>query len=287
LHRSNTARYRILALDVDGTLLDADGTLRPETAAAVARAARAGIRPVLCTGRRYRRARPIAEQLGLDAPLVCNSGSIVKEPSSHRTLWRADFEAALIGAILEVFRRHDQPAVSFTDRAPDDFDFVIERAPTGRVHFDDYWSQNQPHAEIDPGWSGPGRIAGGRHFHLCAIGTRPEMLALEQEVVAALDGRVQTFVQRSPRYSGTMCEVLRRDASKWSGILHLAALWEVDPAEICAVGDDMNDIPMLRGAGLGVAMGHAPAAVRAAADHVTADHDNDGVARLVDHVLLA
>jgi hydroxymethylpyrimidine pyrophosphatase-like HAD family hydrolase len=84
-----------------------------------------------------------------------------------------------------------------------------------------------------------------------------------------------------------MCEVLRRDASKWSGILHLAELWGIEPAEICAVGDDMNDVPMLRGAGLGVAMGHAPAIVRAAADHVTADHDNDGVAVLVDQILLA
>jgi hydroxymethylpyrimidine pyrophosphatase-like HAD family hydrolase len=287
LHESNSARYRILALDVDGTLLDADGTLRPRTAAAVARAARAGIRPVLCTGRRYRRARPIAEELGLDAPLVCNSGAIVKDPASHRTLWRADFDATLLAAVLGLFRTHDQPAVSFTDRAPEDFDLVIERAPTGRPHFDDYWAQNRAHAEVDAGWADPGRIAGGRHFHLCAIGTRPEMLAFEGAVLAALAGRVQTFVQKSPRYSGTMCEVLRRDASKWAGILHLAALWDVDPAEICAVGDDMNDIPMLRGAGLGVAMGHAPAAVRAAADHVTADHDNDGVALVVDQILLA
>ena len=53
-------RFQILALDVDGTLLDPDGTLRPRTQAAVARAAKAGIRPVLCTGRRYRRAWPIS-----------------------------------------------------------------------------------------------------------------------------------------------------------------------------------------------------------------------------------
>ena len=84
-----------------------------------------------------------------------------------------------------------------------------------------------------------------------------------------------------------MCEVLRHDASKWAAILHLADLWGVAPDEICAVGDDMNDIPMIEGAGLGVAMGHAPAAVRDAADHVTGDHDNDGVAMLVDRVLLA
>src|SRR5438270_411668 len=59
--------YRLLALDVDGTLLDPAGTLRPRTAEALARAAAAGIRPVLCTGRRYRRAFPVAHELGLDA----------------------------------------------------------------------------------------------------------------------------------------------------------------------------------------------------------------------------
>jgi hypothetical protein len=277
--------YRILALDVDGTLCDRDGSMRPSTAAAVARAADAGIRPVLCTGRRYRRARPIAEQLGLDAPLVCNSGAIVKEPASHRTLWRADFDAPLLAEILTLFRDHDQPAVSFTDRSPDEFDFVVERMPTGRPLFDEYLGLNREHAEVDPAWTG--RDADGLHFHLCAIGPREEMLAFQEVVLARLAGRVRTFVQRSPRYVGTMCEVLRQDASKWSAILHLAELWGVAPSEICAVGDDMNDVPMLRGAGLGVAMGHAPDAVLAAADHITGDFDSDGVAMLVDRVLLA
>ncbi|MBX6314454.1 MAG: HAD family phosphatase, partial [Isosphaeraceae bacterium] len=129
-------RYKVLALDVDGTLLDREGYLRPSTAAAVARAAEAGIRPVLCTGRRYRRARPIAEALGIDAPIVCNSGALVKEPADHRTLWRADFDAELMVAVLDLFRRHDEPAVSFTDRSPDAPDFVITHFPTGRPLFD-------------------------------------------------------------------------------------------------------------------------------------------------------
>ena len=277
--------YRILALDVDGTLCDRDGGMRPGTAEAVARAARAGIRPVLCTGRRYRRARPIAERLGLDAPLVCNSGAIVKEPSGGRALWRADFDAPLLAAILAVFRDRDQLAVSFTDRGAAEADFVVERMPTGRALFDEYLSWNVEHAEVDPAW--PARAEGGVHFHLCAIGTLDEMRGFEAIVSARLDGRVRTFVQRSPRYEGFMCEILRRDASKWSAILHLAELWGVAPAEICAVGDDMNDIPMIEGAGLGVAMGHAPARVLAAADHVTGDYDSDGVAMLVDRILLA
>ncbi len=279
-----TPRYRILALDVDGTLLDRSGTLRPKTVEAVARAARAGIRPVLCTGRRYRRARPIAERLGLDAPLVCNSGALVKEPEGHRTLWRADLDPGLLAEVLGLFRDHDEPAVAFTDRPPDDFDFLVAGAPTGRPLFDDYLDQNREHAEVDPDWAAR---PGAKHYHLCAIGSRPAMLALERAVLGRLTGRVQTFVQKSPRYAGTMCEVLRHDASKWSALLHLAGLWGVPPAEICAVGDDMNDVPMLRGAGLGVAMGHAGAEILAAADLVTGTDDEDGVAALIEDVLLA
>ncbi len=122
-------RYQILALDVDGTLLDPDGTLRPRTLAAVALAAQAGIRPVLCTGRRYRRARPIARQLEIDAPLVCNSGAIIKDPASHRTIWRADFDGPLSAEVLELFRSQGQPAVVFTDRGPHEADFIIASIP--------------------------------------------------------------------------------------------------------------------------------------------------------------
>jgi hydroxymethylpyrimidine pyrophosphatase-like HAD family hydrolase len=67
-------------------------------------------------------------------------------------------------------------------------------------------------------------------------------------------GRIQTFAQRSQKYLGTMCEFLRHDASKWTAILRLASMWGIDPS---AVGDDVNDIPMIKNAGLGVAMGHA------------------------------
>jgi len=285
-NKTNTG-YRILALDVDGTLLDREGTLRPSTAAAVTRAAQAGIQPVLCTGRRYRRARPIAEQLGLDVPVVCNSGAIVKDPRDHRTLWRADFETELLAELLAIFHAHEEWPLSFTDRPPEELDFVVPRDPTGRPHYDDYLDRNRGHGEVDPDWTNPDRIKISGHYHICTIGSLPDMLAFQAVILGQLSDRVRTFVQKSPRYSGTMCEVLHVEASKWSALLHLAELWEVAPSEICAVGDDANDVPMIAGAGLGVAMGHAPADVLAVADHITGDHDNDGVAMVIDELLLA
>jgi 5-amino-6-(5-phospho-D-ribitylamino)uracil phosphatase len=288
--------YRILALDVDGTLLDPEGALRPRTADAVARAAQAGIRTILCTGRRYRRARPIARQLGLETPLVCNSGSIIKDPVDHRTIWRADFGAELAAAVLGLFLREQEQPVVFTDRHPDRTDFIVAKFPTGQPLFDEYVDQNREYAEINPAILGGEfpeldheKADGGSDplFHVCAIGRRSEMLTFQRIAHVQIGDRIQTFVQRSPRYRGTMCEILRQDASKWIAIRHLAGLWGVDPTEICAVGDDANDIPMLRNAGLGVAMGHASRDVLEAADLVTGDHDQDGVATLVDDVLLA
>ncbi len=288
-------RYQILALDVDGTLLDPDGTLRPRTLEAVAAAARAGIRPVLCTGRRYRRAAPVARELEIDTPLVCNSGSIIKDPSNDCTIWRADFDGSLSTEVLDLFQSQHQPAIVFTDRGPHEADFVVAGYPTGRDDFDDYVGQNREHAEIDAQWRprharagdhGPGEAAGDSLFHICAIGPRSDMLEFQAAAHERIAGRIQTFVQRFRKYRGTMCELLRHDAGKWAAILHLAQLWRVDPCEICAVGDDVNDIPMIRNAGLGVAMGHARPEVLAAADFITGGHDEDGVALFVENVLL-
>lgn len=285
----NTAaspRYRILALDVDGTLLDRSGRIRPRTAIAVRRAAEAGVRPVLCTGRRYRRARPIAEALGVDSPIVCNSGALVKSPSDHGTLWRADLPVDLLEGVLALWADRDEVVVSFTDREPEGADFLVDRDPTGRPLADDYLGQNRPHADVDPTWrDDPG--GSGPHYHLCAIGEGEAMRSARDAVEARFGGRVTTFVQRSPRYLGTMCEVLRHDASKWSALLGVAAAWGVDPAEIVAVGDDMNDAPMIAGAGLGVAMGHAPPEILALADLVTLDEENDGLARFIEDYLLS
>jgi Cof subfamily protein (haloacid dehalogenase superfamily) len=288
-------RYQILALDVDGTLLDPDGALRPRTLAAVTRAARAGIRPILCTGRRYRRALPIAQQLGLDFPVVCNSGAIIKDPTNHRTLWRADFDPLLANQVLELFHHQGEPAVAFTDRGPSDADFIVARYPAGHIFFDDYVGQNKEHVEIRSSRAGPSANGAGIDhldpggnalFHVCAFGTRSRMLEFQQLAMCRLADRVQTFVQHGLRYLGTMCEILRHDAGKWSAILHLARLWGIRPSAICAVGDEVNDIPMIQSAGLGVAMGHARPEVKEAARLVTGDHDQDGVAMLVDDVLL-
>ncbi len=84
-----------------------------------------------------------------------------------------------------------------------------------------------------------------------------------------------------------MCEIAPAEISKWSGVLHVAESLGISAEEICAVGDDVNDIPMIRGAGLGVAMGNAAESVKAAADRVAPGHDSDGLVAVADWLLKA
>ena len=77
-------------------------------------------------------------------------------------------------------------------------------------------------------------------------------------------------------------EVLPLGASKWRALQFLAASYSIPPQRIMAIGDDLNDLAMIRGAGLGVAMANAVEPVREAADWVTADKDHDGVADAIE-----
>ena len=109
------------------------------------------------------------------------------------------------------------------------------------------------------------------------------------ELAAALEeespGVYHTHVIRSPKYVPFLCEISPAGATKWSAIHHLASGWEIDDKQICAVGDDVNDIAMIRASGLGVAMNNALPAVKEAADRIAPGHDHDGLVEVVEWLL--
>lgn len=275
-------RYRLLAVDIDGTLVNSRDELTPATQQALARAVEAGVRIVLATGRRYSRALPLCEVLRLDAPLVTASGALIKHPAGHRTLFQATFERALLCDVLAIVERAGFEMVLYADSFAAGFDFYCRRIDVEQAELADYLALNPgchrlwPELTTEPP---PGVFAG------FATGTRDEMLALHDELERALPGQLYTHVLRSPRYIGYMCEIAPAGVTKWSGVRWLADAWGIEAAEICAVGDDVNDIPMIEGAGLGVAMGNADVDVKAAADRIAPSHDEEGLVQVVDWLL--
>jgi 5-amino-6-(5-phospho-D-ribitylamino)uracil phosphatase len=274
--------YRLLAIDIDGTLVNSRHELTPVVRAALKRAGEAGIHVVLATGRRYSHALPLLETLGIDVPVVTASGALVKNPADHRTLYQAQFDrASLLEALALMDRCGFDPALC-GDTYAEGFDFYHARTEARTPELAGYFALNPGRGRLWPELitNPPPAVFAG-----FTMGTLEQMIALEAELQRKLAGRLHCHVLRSPRYTGFLLELSPEGVTKWSGVQHLAGGWGIDDAEICAVGDDVNDIAMIRGAGLGIAMGNAQPSVKAAADRIAPTHDEDGLAQVVEWLL--
>ena len=279
------SRIRLLVLDVDGTLTDSRHEVPATTREAIRRVRAAGIRVMLATGRRYRDTLPVAETLGIDAPIVTASGALVKQPPAHVTLHRAAFAPGVLADVVTRIVAAGHEPILYTDSFDRGYDFhcrSLAAADAAARGLGEYLGRNRHLADVrsDLHAAPPADAFAG-----FAMGPREEMLALEAALVAAQPGRLAVHVIRSPRYRDWLCEIAPAGVTKWTGTRAVAAGWGIEPAEICAVGDDLNDLPMIRGAGLGVAMGNAVAEVRAAAARVVGGHDEGGIAELADLLL--
>lgn len=275
-------RYRLLAIDIDGTLVNTRDQLTPATREALIRAGKAGIHVVLATGRRYSRTLHLVEPLGIEVPLVTASGALVKDPKSHRTLYRAEFDRRVLCDAVAVVDRCGYDPVLCADTFAEGFDFYHARAEVGEEELAEYLRLNPGSGRIWPDLVGnppPGVFSG------FTMASKPEMLELEAGLHRQMPGKLSTHVLRSPRYTGFMCEFSPAGVTKWSAICRLASAWGIDRAAICAVGDDVNDIPMIRAAGLGVAMGNARPEVKAAARRIAPTQDEDGLVQVVEWLL--
>jgi 5-amino-6-(5-phospho-D-ribitylamino)uracil phosphatase len=274
--------YQLLAIDVDGTLLNSRDELTPAVRTSLVRAARAGFHVVLATGRRYSRTLHLVEPLGIAVPLVTASGALVKDPVDHRTLYRAEFDRDALCAALAIIDAGGYDAVLCADTFSEGFDFYQSAAAARGPELAEYLTLNAGRGRV---W--PGMLVNPPHgvFAGFAMGTQPQMLELEDRLHRALPGQFSTHVLRSPLYRGFMCELMPAGVTKWSGVRRLAAAWGIGNEAICAVGDDVNDIPMIHAAGLGIAMGNAVAEVRAVADRIAPTHDEDGLVRVVEWLL--
>jgi len=271
-------RYRLLAIDIDGTLVNSQNELTEPTRAALLRAKQAGVEIVLATGRRYSRTLPLVEPLELNVPLITASGALIKRAEDHTTLFRAQFAHGALERCLKLVAEAGFDAVLYADTYAEGFDYYCARTTSDRVELKDFFAKNIGCERIAADLMSappPGIFAG------FAMGNRAEMVELEAHLKRHLPDDLYVHVLRSPRYTGFMCEIAPAGVSKWTGVRHLAEQWGIGPEEICAVGDDVNDIPMIEAAGLGVAMDNALPEVKAAANRIAPSHDEDGLVRVV------
>ncbi len=265
-------RPLLLAIDLDGTLVEPRRPVRQPVIDAVHRAARAGVRATIVTGRMYVGAEPFVTLLDLDGPIICYQGAVTADAKSGRF----EREVPLANAVaLRVYTAAKNAGYHVQFYRDDRF----------------YVEANNAYAQLYARTSGtqpvvvaslPAAFAGADSTKVNIVtepAKTPAVLALMQEVC----GKDAYVTRSNPEF----VEMLSPLVDKGVALRLLAEHLGIPLERVAAIGDSYNDLPLLRTAGLGIAMGSAPDSLKAEADAIVGDVEHDGVAEAIDRYVLA
>jgi Cof subfamily protein (haloacid dehalogenase superfamily) len=259
-----TSPPRLVASDLDGTLVRTDQSVSERTRAVLARVEDAGALFVMVTGRPPRWMAPVAEQTGHRGLAVCANGAIVYDLHTERVVrdFRLDGEHAL--ELVQALRAA-VPGVAF----------AVEQGPDG-------FGRERSYV---PRWDN-GEVLVAPVEDLVASGVVKLLVRLEGTSSDDLLARAREVVGDRAECTHSsddgLLEISAPGISKASGLAHLAGEWGVAAGDVIAFGDMPNDLPMLAWAGRSVGMGNAHPDVLAAVDEVTATNDDDGVPKVLE-----
>lgn len=261
---------RLVAVDMDDTLLTDELEVSPRTAAAIQEAQRQGVVVTIATGRMHPSARPFAARLGLDVPLITCNGAMVKSSVSGEVWHEQPMELETVSAVLAYFRERDWYIQTYID------DEIYVREFTAE-------------AEAYEALSGMrAKVVGERLFQppkgplkMLAVAEAAQLDAVTPQLRERFGERV-CFT----RSKANLLELVDPAVNKGRGIAMVAERLGIAREEIMVLGDSENDMAMLAYAGLGVAMENAAPKVKAVADAVTADNNHDGVALAIEKYIL-
>jgi Cof subfamily protein (haloacid dehalogenase superfamily) len=284
---------KLLALDLDGTLLNSHGGISPENKNAIRRAEESGVLVTIATGRRFRDARPVAAEIGFNAPIVTHNGALVKNAETLETLDVSLIGDATVREIIEAGQRLGGDALVSADPHGE-----------GTMLYDNVSETNLPLRKYIA-WAERlhGREAGDsvRHvanlfdvigdndvIHISFSGGCERMAEMYEFLQTKLGDSVNILATIYPQLDFTLLDVLPPATSKASGVGKLAARHGLGRENVMVCGDNFNDLEMLEFAGTPVVMGNAAAELREREDfYTTASNDEHGVAVAIERFILS
>ena len=264
-------RIRLLAIDLDGTLVNDRLEMDPRDVAAVKAATAAGVTVVLATGRMFKSSLRYAELLGLTGPIINYQGAVVREIASGEVWYRCELTVPMQQRVLAFAEPRDWHVNTYVD----------ERVYTARA---------RPEADLYAKIAMvPYEVVGPLSKWVRQDSTKMVLVDLDPEEVPARMTELTAWmgdVARVTRSLDWFVEVVNPEVSKAAALAMVADRLGIAQAEVCAIGDNTNDEDMVRWAGFGVAMGNAPAALKGLAKHVTGTVDEAGVAEVIERFVI-
>lgn len=273
---------RLLAVDIDGTLLDSSGKLPDGHRVALAEAVAQGIAVVLATGRALHFAKPVADAIGIPAAMIVNNGAVARD-AEGRTALRHLLSRDAARAILASTRTFDDSVAIVFDR-PDERQIVFERMDWTHPHRRGYYARNRAfiaEVPLDTALDDDpiqvmfnGSVAPMRAL----VATLRAMPMADAFTVAITEYEARDFA---------LVDVNGPGCSKGTTLARWAELCGVPREQVMAVGDNLNDLEMLEFAGRPVLMGNATDAMKARGFPTVPSHDEQGLAVAIRTFALA
>lgn len=267
-------KYQMLVLDVDGTLMNSNNEISPRTLRSLARLQEHGGKVVLSSGRPTIGVKPLAELLQLPSYgsfVLSFNGSRIINCGTNECIYARNLELQTVYDLYRHAVGHGFTILTYSDTE-------IFSSPDPDKNADIEANANKAVIRVLDGFEG--------HIDFpvpkCLIIGDPEKLVLyERELYEMYHGLLS--VSRSFPF---FLEVNPKDVNKGNSLLRLLNGLDMNPEQVICCGDGGNDIPMIRSAGLGVAMANAGSSVKAAADYITASNDEDGIALVIERFIL-
>jgi Cof subfamily protein (haloacid dehalogenase superfamily) len=262
----------LIATDVDGTLLNTQDRITPRTRAAIRSAVAAGATFVLATGRPPRWIPPVVEELGFAPMAVCANGAVVYDAAADRIVSARTLPVDVLTELAEIAVRVVPGAGLAAERI-------------GRTAHDSATPQFVSAPGYEHAWLNPDNTEVSYQDLLSAPAVKLLVRKLgmsSAELAAALNKHVGLLGDVTYSTNDGLVEISPVGISKALGVDEIARPLEICAEDVVAFGDMPNDVPMLRWAGHGVAMGNAHPDAIAAANEVTTANDDDGLARVLE-----
>ena len=258
--------FDLVVLDLDGTLLDRSLTLDPALVTAVRRAVGRGCVVTLATGRMPAATRPYWEELGIRAPVILYNGALVRDPTTGRNLSVSALPPGLPWEIYEIYGNAPVHPLFYRDDAL----YCLEMTPPVLTYCREMGVRAERIAEPES------FLQDGLFIKCLFIGHPADLSILRAELAPATGSAARLVLSRMD-----YLELLPHGVSKGEALKVVSHHLGIPLSRAIAVGDQENDLEMIRGAGVGVAMPNSPPAVRAGADRVAPMPEAGGLLALL------
>lgn len=272
--------YKLIAMDLDGTLLNDNKEITKENLELINSLEEKGYEIVIATGRRYWSAKQLTRGINNHITILANNGNIVRHSSNDKEIITKYLNIDDFRTIMKEGKIRDLYPIIHVDDFHRGTDVIIELDANSPNYYN-YLSSGKRFKQIENYLDIKNNI-----LTVVYVGEKAKLNKFHLDILEKYPNLYNSHIMENIAVAEALLEIMHPRGTKWLSLLEYATSINIKPEEIIAIGDDNNDIEMIKNAGLGIAMKNGTKTVKSVTKHITRkDNNESGVAVELKRVL--